>query len=177
MTRLALIVLLALISTGCATNTEMQAESKPAAAESEKKRLFPETKLVTYRALPTVGMAVLNGRGWILGKSEGTKILVQGDEMALDTPNSYTNQTRALTFKILSIDTETGYMLTKVDSTEAFGEGGLNHYWGDTPYANVLVKMSDNGKSLQIKFGTPVTEAGKVDQPALPEDAPVFKLL
>ncbi len=192
------IFLVPLFLIGCggstATKTETVAEKKPAAAEAkmEKKEMaakpaasakleggpFPATVETTYKTIPSVGEGVFNGIGWDEGSSKGSALLFKGSDMAIESPNSFGDSLRTLTFKVVGYTAtgpDTGIIDTKVDSTDSFGEGVLNSFWSAVPFAKVAVKMSRKGKVMQFRFGEPGESVEACVAPELPESNAKFK--
>ncbi|THB66929.1 MAG: hypothetical protein D6B27_05580 [Gammaproteobacteria bacterium] len=179
---------------GCNSGTaETKPESKPEPAKQEapkpaakaasgelKGGPYPATEEKLYKVLPSVGEGVtFNGIGWEEGSADGSALLFKGNSLAIESPNSFGDSLRTLTFKVLgytSTGPDTGVIDTKVDGTDDFGEGALNNFWSSVPFAKVAIKMSRKGKVLQFKFGEPADSIEAAVAPELPDSNPKFKL-
>lgn len=154
---------------------------KAAAASGELKGgPFPATETKLYKTLPSIGEGItFNGIGWEEGSSKGSALLFKGNAMAIESPNSFGDSLRTLTFKVVGYTAtgeDTGVIDTKVDGTKEFGEGALNNFWSSVPFAKVTIKMSRKGKVLQFKFGEPADSVEACVAPELPDSNPKFKL-
>ena len=177
---------------GSAPAKEEKAAEKPAAeAKVEKKEMaakpaasgkleggpFPATQETMFKTIPSVGEGVFNGIGWDEGSAKGSALLFKGSDMAIESPNSFGDSLRTLTFKVLGYTAtgkDTGVIDTKVDSTDNFGEGALNNFWASVPYAKVSIKLK-RGKVLQFRFGEPADTIEQAIAPELPDSNPKFK--
>ena len=152
--------------------------AKPAASGKLEGGPFPATKETMYKTIPSVGEGVFNGIGWDEGSSKGSALLFKGSDMAIESPNSFGDSLRTLTFKVLGYEStgkDTGVIHTKVDATDNFGEGVLNSFWSAVPFAKVAVKMSRKGKVIQFRFGEPADTIDQAIAPELPGSQPKFK--
>lgn len=157
---------------------ETKAVAKPAASGKLEGGPFPATVETTFKTLPSIGEGVFNGIGWDEGSSKGSALLFKGSDMAIESPNSFGDSLRTLTFKVLGYTAtgpDTGVIDTEVDSTDSFGEGALNSFWSAVPFAKVSVQMSRKGKVMQFRFGEPADTIEAAVAPELPGSNPKFK--
>lgn len=138
---------------------------------------FPANDVKNFRIVPSVGEdCCFNGIGWEVGSNKGSSLLFKGDEMAIESPNSFGDSIRTLTFKVLGFDAENNVIDTLVGSTSAFGTGALNNFWNSVPYAKVSIKLSEDGRQLQFRFGEPADTIEGAEAPGVPADNPVLNL-
>lgn len=157
---------------------ETKAAAKPAASAKLEGGPFPATVETTYKTIPSVGEGVFNGIGWDEGSSKGSALLFKGSDMAIESPNSFGDSLRTLTFKVVGYTAtgpDTGVIDTVVDDTDSFGEGALNSFWAAVPYAKVSIQMSRKGKIMQFVFGEPADTIEQAVAPELPGSNPKFK--
>ncbi len=161
-----------------AVEAKKEVAAKPAASGKLEGGPFPATEEKLFKTMPSVGEGVFNGIGWDEGSSKGSALLFKGADLAIESPNSFGDSLRTLTFKVLgytSTGKDTGVIDTKVDSTDNFGEGVLNSFWASVPYAKVSIKLQ-RGKVLQFRFGEPADTIEAAVAPELPDSNPKFKL-
>lgn len=138
---------------------------------------FPANEVKNFRIVPSINEdCCFNGIGWEKGSNKGSSLLFKGDEMAIESPNSFGDSIRTLTFKVLGFDAANNVIDTVVGSTSAFGTGALNNFWNSVPYAKVAIKMSADGRQLQFRFGDPADSIAGAVAPALAADNPVLNL-
>ncbi len=188
-----LLVPLFVIGCGGTTTSKPAPKAEPAKKEAPKPAAaakaasgeltggpFPAAETKLFKTLPSIGAKVtFNGIGWEEGSSKGSALLFKGNALAIESPNSFGDSLRTLTFKVLgytATSETTGVIDTKVDGTDAFGEGALNNFWSSVPFAKVSVKMSKKGRVLQFKFGEPADSIDAAVAPEIPDSQPKFKL-
>lgn len=138
---------------------------------------FPADTEKNFRIVPSVNEdCCFNGIGWEKGSRKGSSLLFKGDEIAIESPNSFGDSIRTLTFTVLGYDAANGIIDTVVGSTKNFGTGALNNFWNSVPYAKVAVKVSEDGRQLQFRFGEPAETIADAVAPDLPADNPVLNL-